>query len=95
VDGVLFRTFDTRIYLSFSSDPPILIRETSGWEAPYDRVRRLLPKRNDLTPLTDPTWIAKVLTDLPEAVSQGEGAKTGWRGLNVRREIAVLKNSAT
>lgn len=56
---------------------------------------QLLPKRNDLTPLTDPTWIAKVLSDLPEAVSQGEGAKTGWRGLNVRREIAVLKKSAT
>lgn len=41
VDGVLFRTFDTRIYHSFSSDPPLLVRETSGWEAPYDRVRKV------------------------------------------------------
>ncbi|EKM79903.1 hypothetical protein AGABI1DRAFT_106235 [Agaricus bisporus var. burnettii JB137-S8] len=95
VDGVLFRTFDTRIYHSFSSDPPLLVRETSGWEAPYDRVRKFLPKRNDLTPLTDPTWIAKVLTDFPVSVSQNEGAKTGWRGLGTRYEIAVLEKPAT
>ncbi|KAF9450659.1 TIP41-domain-containing protein [Macrolepiota fuliginosa MF-IS2] len=95
VDGVLFRTFDTRIYHSFSSDPPLLIRETSGWEAPYDRVRRFLPKRNDLTPLTDPTWIAKILTDFPVSVSQGEGAKTGWRGLGTHYEVAILKDSTT
>ncbi|KAF5363838.1 hypothetical protein D9756_000235 [Leucocoprinus leucothites] len=93
VDGVLFRTFDTRIYHSLTSDPSLLVRETSGWEAPYDRVRRSLPKRNDLTPLTDPTWIAKVLSDLPNSVSQGEGAKTGWRGLGTRREIITLKNT--
>ncbi|KXN92339.1 TIP41-like protein [Leucoagaricus sp. SymC.cos] len=93
VDGVLFRTFDTRIYHSFSSDPSLLVRETSGWEAPYDRVRRFLPKRNDLTPLTDPTWIAKILTDFPTSVSQGEGAKTGWKGLGTRRDIAILKSA--
>ncbi|KAJ3569088.1 hypothetical protein NP233_g5287 [Leucocoprinus birnbaumii] len=93
VDGVLFRTFDTRIYHSFASDPSLLVRETSGWEAPYDRVRKFLPKRNDLTPLTDPTWIAKVLTDFPTSVSQGEGAKTGWRGLGTRREVITLRNA--
>lgn len=41
VDNVLFRTYDTRIYHSFSSNPHSLIRETGGWEAPYDRVRRV------------------------------------------------------
>ena len=41
VDNVLFRTFDTRIFHSFSSDPPLVIRETSGWEAPYDTVKRV------------------------------------------------------
>lgn len=41
VDGVLFRTFDTRIYHSFVSNPSLLVREMSGWEAPYDRVRKV------------------------------------------------------
>ncbi|TFK43812.1 TIP41-like family-domain-containing protein [Crucibulum laeve] len=90
VDSVLFRTHDTRIYHSFASDPPLVIRETSGWEAPYDRIKRNLPKRNDLTPLTDPTFIAKILSDMPAHVSQKEGANTAWRGLGTRRMIAVL-----
>jgi hypothetical protein len=41
VDGVLFRMHDTRLYHSFASSPPTLVRETSGWEAPYDRVARV------------------------------------------------------
>ena len=41
VDNVLFRTHDTRIYHSFSSEPPLVIRETCGWEAPYDIVKRV------------------------------------------------------
>lgn len=41
VDNVLFRTHDTRIYHSLASKPPLLVRETSGWEAPYDRVKRV------------------------------------------------------
>lgn len=39
VDNVLFRTYDTRIYHSFASSPPLVIRETNGWEAPYERVK--------------------------------------------------------
>jgi hypothetical protein len=39
VDNVLFRTHDTRLYHSFASKPPLVVRETSGWEAPYDRVK--------------------------------------------------------
>jgi hypothetical protein len=39
VDNVLFRTFDTRIYHSFSS--PLVIRELSGMEAPYEQVKRV------------------------------------------------------
>lgn len=41
VDNVLFRTYDTRIYHSFGASPPLVVRETSGWEAPYDRVKRV------------------------------------------------------
>ena len=41
VDGVLFRIFDTRIYHSFSSSPPLIVRETSGREATYDDVKRV------------------------------------------------------
>ncbi|KAH6914748.1 type 2A phosphatase activator TIP41 [Coprinopsis sp. MPI-PUGE-AT-0042] len=90
VDNVLFRTFDTRFYHSFSSSPPLIVREMSGWEAPYDRVVRMLPKREDMTPLTDPSWIAKVLSDLPTRTSQHEGANTGWRGLGTKRQVLKL-----
>lgn len=41
VDNVLFRIHDTRIYHSFNSSPPLVIRQASGWEAPYDRVKRV------------------------------------------------------
>lgn len=41
VDNVLFRAHDTRIYHSFSSTPPVVVRETRGWEAPYERVKRV------------------------------------------------------
>ncbi|OSX59425.1 hypothetical protein POSPLADRAFT_1059611 [Postia placenta MAD-698-R-SB12] len=91
VDNVLFRTYDTRIYHSFTSSLPLVVRETSGWEAPYDWVKRRLPKREDLTPLTDATWVAKVLTEMPSEVSQQAGAGTKWRGLGTRMEVAVLK----
>ncbi|TFY82753.1 hypothetical protein EWM64_g1249 [Hericium alpestre] len=91
VDNVLFRAHDTRIYHSFSSSPPLVVRETNGWEAPYDRVKRHLPKRDDLTPLTDPNFIGKVLSGLPKEISQIGGAGTGWRGLGSKVEVATLK----
>ncbi|KAH9938018.1 type 2A phosphatase activator TIP41 [Fomitopsis serialis] len=91
VDNVLFRAHDTRIYHSFSSSPPLVVRETSGWEAPYDWVKKRLPKRDDLTPLTDPMWIAKILSEMPAEVSQQAGAGTKWKGLGTRTEVAVLK----
>ncbi|KAH7887386.1 TIP41-like family-domain-containing protein [Phlebopus sp. FC_14] len=94
VDNVLFRTHDTRIYHSFTSSPPLVVRQVGGWEAPYDRVKRRLPRRNDLTPLTDPNFIAKVLTEMPAEVSQKTGAGTGWRGLRTRTEVSVLSQAA-
>ncbi|KAJ7682356.1 type 2A phosphatase activator TIP41 [Mycena polygramma] len=90
VDNVLFRTHDTRVYHSFASTPPLVVRETSGWEAPYDRVKGALQRRDDLTPLTDPNFISKVLTGMPRQASQEVGAGTGWRGLGTRLEVAVL-----
>ncbi|KAJ7591530.1 TIP41-like family-domain-containing protein [Mycena floridula] len=88
VDNVLFRTHDTRLYHSFASNR--LIRQVSGWEAPYSSVKQHLPKRDDLTPLTDPGFIAKILADMPSSLSQEEGAKTGWRGLGTKVEYAAL-----
>jgi len=42
VDNVLFRARDTRIYHSLASAPPLIVRETRGWEAPYEHVKRVL-----------------------------------------------------
>ncbi|KAI1796138.1 type 2A phosphatase activator TIP41 [Ganoderma leucocontextum] len=91
VDNVLFRTYDTRIYHSFASSPPLVVRERSGWEAPYGRVKGRLPRRDDLTPLTDPMWIAKILTEMPSEISQEVGAGTKWRGLGTKPEVATLQ----
>ncbi|KAH8118670.1 type 2A phosphatase activator TIP41 [Phellopilus nigrolimitatus] len=93
VDNVLFRSFDTRIYHSFMSSPPLVIRETSGWEAPYNDVKSFLPGKHDLTPLTDANFIGKTLGALPKAVSQGKGAGTGWRALGTSTEVAILENA--
>lgn len=49
-----------------------------------------LPKRDDLTPLTDPMWIAKILSEIPSEVSQEVGAGTKWRGLGTKIEVATL-----
>lgn len=95
VDNVLFRTFDTRMYHSFLSSPPLIVRECSGWEAPYDVVKRYLPKKDDLTPLTDPNFIGKVLSDLPKNISQRKGAETGWRALGTKTEVSELVMSQT
>ncbi|KAF7432689.1 hypothetical protein PC9H_004631 [Pleurotus ostreatus] len=94
VDNVLFRMHDTRMYHSFASKPPQFIREVSGWEAPYDIVKRKLPRRDDLTPLTDPQFIGKVLTEMNPRISQHEGAKTGWRGLGTTRAVIKLDTVA-
>jgi type 2A phosphatase activator TIP41 len=91
VDNVLFRAHDTRIYHSFASSPPVVVRETRGWEAPYDRVKRALPKRDDLMPLTDSNFICKTLSDMPKETSQEAGAGTGWRGLGTIVQVTTLQ----
>ncbi|KAK9899918.1 TIP41-domain-containing protein [Cystobasidium minutum MCA 4210] len=69
VDNVLFRIFDVRLYHDFSTDE--IIRETKGKEAPYDLVRKRLPREraDDLTPLTDHNWVAGVLGMLEKEAS--------------------------
>lgn len=49
-----------------------------------------LPRGDDLTPLTDPNFIGKVLSELPKGLSQGEGAGTKWRGLGTKLEATRL-----
>ena len=41
VDNVLFRAYDTRIYHSFTQSSPVVIRETSGWEVSYERIKKV------------------------------------------------------
>ncbi|EIW76377.1 type 2A phosphatase activator TIP41 [Coniophora puteana RWD-64-598 SS2] len=100
VDNVLCRIHDTRLYVSLTSDaaqpldtsppPNVVVRQIGGWEAPYDAIFRRLPDKSDRTPLRDPTFIAKVLTELPPDQSQKPGAVTQWRGLGTRTEVATL-----
>lgn len=52
--------------------------------------KQQLPKRDDLTPLTDPNFIGKVLSGMPSEISQVQGAGTGWRGLGTKVEVATL-----
>ncbi|KAG8697417.1 hypothetical protein FRC08_006541 [Ceratobasidium sp. 394] len=91
VDDVLFRNFDTRIYHSFSGSP-LVVRDIRGWEAPYKTLRQLLPNPEDLTPLTDPQWIARMLASLPESMTMDKSGKrgTGWKGLGTRVEVLEL-----
>jgi len=90
VDNVLFRTYDTRIYHSFTSSPPLIVRECTGWEAPYESIKQQLPRRNDLTPLVDASFVAKALGSLPESVSQKAGAGTGWRGMGSQIQVCTI-----
>ncbi|KIK96821.1 hypothetical protein PAXRUDRAFT_825547 [Paxillus rubicundulus Ve08.2h10] len=94
VDNVLFRTHDTRMFYSFVSNPALVVRQVSGWEAPYDRVKRQLPSRNDLTPLTDANFIAKILTEMPTEASQKIGGGTRWRGLRTKVEVTKLDSKS-
>ncbi|KAG9011520.1 hypothetical protein FRB94_008089 [Tulasnella sp. JGI-2019a] len=99
VDNVLFRVFDTRIYHSYTPDPqptsgdPHIVRETSGWELPYEKLKQRLPLRTDLTPLTDTNWVVQMLTSsFPKSVTQNPKAPggTGWKGLGTRLECCYL-----
>lgn len=42
VDKVLFRTFETRIYHSFTESPPIVIKETTGREASFEALIKVI-----------------------------------------------------
>jgi len=88
VDNVLFRTFDTRLYHSFHSNPAFVVLETKGWEAPYDMVKSRLPNQDDLTPITLPNFIAETLSKL----NIRKGAGTGWRGLGSRVQVVQLQS---
>ncbi|KIJ07971.1 hypothetical protein PAXINDRAFT_173160 [Paxillus involutus ATCC 200175] len=90
VDNVLFRTHDTRMFHSFTSNPPLVVRQVSGWEAPYNRVKRQLPRHDDLTPLTDANFIAKILTAMPTETSQMITGGTQWRGLRTKVEVSLV-----
>lgn len=52
---------------------------------------QFLPKKTDLTPLTDANFIGKTLGTIPKSISQGRGAGTGWRALGTRTVVARLE----
>ncbi|KAJ7205945.1 type 2A phosphatase activator TIP41, partial [Mycena rebaudengoi] len=71
--------------------PPLVVREVAGWEAPYDRGQAALPRGTTSRPLTDPTFIAKVLTGMPHCSASGCRVGVAWTGEEV--EVAVLGGS--
>lgn len=105
VDNVLFRVHDTRIYHSFASSPPLLVKETSGWEAPYNSVKRVrtilalgfippdffVQKLTDRHDLTPLTDTTFIATSLAEIEgAQAQPGVTKWRGLGSKTEVATL-----
>lgn len=95
VDNVVFRVFDTRIYVSFrAADADAgpharLVRECRGAEAPYSALRARLPahRPDDLLPLTDVNWVAAQLQALhPRA--DAPGAPLGWEGVGAYVDVA-------
>ncbi|KAJ1308905.1 hypothetical protein OPQ81_004590 [Rhizoctonia solani] len=92
VDDVLFRNFDTRIYHSFVRNPPLVVRDTRGWETPYKALKSLLPNPEDLSPLTDPQWIARMLASMPGSSTMDKSSRrsTGWKGLGTQIEVLDL-----
>ncbi|KAG9128273.1 hypothetical protein FRC07_001914 [Ceratobasidium sp. 392] len=112
VDDVLFRNFDTRIFHSFSGSPLVvrdvrgweapyktlrqaseLLHSLEAYSLPF---AQLLPNPEDLTPLTDPQWIARMLASLPESLTMDKFGKrsTGWKGLGTRVEVLELDKVA-
>ncbi|CCO28185.1 TIP41-like protein [Rhizoctonia solani AG-1 IB] len=51
-----------------------------------------IPNPEDLSPLTDPQWIARMLASLPESSTMDKSSRrsTGWRGLGTRIEVLDL-----
>ena len=43
-------------------------------------------------PLTDPSFICKVLSEMPKEASQEAGAGTGWRGLGTVVQVVTLQS---
>jgi type 2A phosphatase activator TIP41 len=56
-----------------------------------ETIAQKLPRRDDLSPLTDPMFVGRVLTTLPVEISQGTGAGTGWKGLGTTTEFLALE----
>ncbi|GHJ83980.1 hypothetical protein NliqN6_0382 [Naganishia liquefaciens] len=86
VDGVLFRTFDTRVFHQFGSGK--VIREVCGRECGYADVKARLENPDDLTPLTDPNFVTQTLASMPIASAQPN--EKPWPGLGIRTEVLVL-----
>jgi len=91
VDGVLFRLFDTRVYHSLASDPPLIVRETNGWEAKHDSIKQFLPTP-DLSPLNDPNFVARSITSMSKSRTQDPNhpGSSGWKALGTTVEVCHL-----
>jgi type 2A phosphatase activator TIP41 len=117
VDNVVFRVFDTRIYVSFYEDrneengvtsqapvghlaelslsssgsapalvsPMRVIRECCGYQRSYSSVRARLPayKPNDLSPLTEPGWVAQQLIMMAEQEQRKAASSANHPGTTV------------
>ncbi|TYJ53068.1 hypothetical protein B9479_006300 [Cryptococcus floricola] len=104
VDNVLFRMYDVRLYHAFGSSE--IIREVKGMEAGYDEVKRHLEKPTDLSPLTDPNWVYRImqsLSSLPpqrrqfihRRSSSSASSKNGkpWPGLGEKVDVLRIPQS--
>ncbi|KAL7415860.1 TIP41-like family-domain-containing protein [Mrakia frigida] len=98
VDGVLFRIRDVRLFHLFHSNQ--ILREVSGWEAPYDAIKaRLPPPFSDLSPLDNAGWVHQTISgadgrSVPEGVKVLDEGGKAWPGLGKVLEVLDLPRSS-
>lgn len=101
VDHVVFRLFDTRLFVSFdtsdvSAHVPRVIRECRGMQVPYSDVQQCLPphRANDLSLLTQVAWVAEAMERVNARRKPSEASER-WEGEGACVHVALLPSASS
>lgn len=94
VDQVVFRLFDTRLFVSFDEPMPRVIRECRGMQVPYTDVQQCLPahRAHDLSLLTQVDWVAEAMERV--CARRAPPAPERWEGEGACVHVALLRPTA-